>query len=138
MNPLSNPLEGFAPALYLSVLSSVAHADGLHPIEEELLQQQAANFGLDLKALPPMPDDLGDIPWPTRVLVYRDAVMLALADDGALSAEENEYLRALALRLALPLERAQAILAWVEDYSAILDRFESMLREQGAAPPRSA
>jgi hypothetical protein len=130
MNPLSNPLEGFAPELYLTVLSEVAHADGLQPIEEALLQQQAANFGLDMESLPPMPKELGDVPWPTRVLVYRDALMLALADDGTLSSEEQQYLRELTGRLRLPTERAEAILDWVKDYSAVLDRFEGILREQ--------
>jgi hypothetical protein len=38
MSPLNNPLEGFSPELYLATLSEVAHADGLHPVEQELLE----------------------------------------------------------------------------------------------------
>ena len=76
-----------------------------------------------------MPAELGTIPWPTRVMVYRDALMLALADAGSLSPEEQDYLRSLAERLGLPEDRCADILAWVTDYSDVLDRFEDLLRE---------
>lgn len=130
MNQLTTRLEGFAPDLYLAMLSEVAHADGLQPVEEALLQQQAAHFGLDMKSLRPMPNELGEVPWTTRVLVYRDALILALADDGTLSSEELQYLRELTRRLHLTTERAEAIFEWVKDYSAVLDRFEDILSEQ--------
>ena len=81
MDPLSNPLDGLSPELYVATLSKIAHADGLHPAERELLDHHAAHFGVDLDNLPVVPDDLSALPWATRVLVYRDAVTLALIDD---------------------------------------------------------
>ena len=101
MNPLSNPLDGLSPDLYVATLSKIAHADGLHPAERELLDHHAAHFGVDLDNLPVVPDDLSALPWVTRVLVYRDAVTLALVDD-EMSAEERQYLDDLAGRMALP------------------------------------
>ena len=95
MNPLSNPLDGLSPDLYVATLSKIAHANGLHPAERELLDHHAAHFGVDLDNLPVVPDDLSALPWATRVLVYRDAVTLALVDD-EMSAEERQYLDDLA------------------------------------------
>lgn len=128
MNPLNNPLEGFAPDLYLATLSEVAHSDGLHPIEEELLRQQAANFGLSLDDLPTVPRDLSDLPWTTRIVVYRDALMLAYADAETLSPQEQQYLADLARRMGLPAARTDAIAAWTKDYGDVLDRFGLLLQ----------
>ena len=108
MDPLSNPLDGLSPDLYVATLSKIAHADGLHPAERELLDHHAAHFGVDLDNLPVVPDDLSALPWVTRVLVYRDAVTLALVDD-EMSAEERQYLDDLAGRMALPTATAEAI-----------------------------
>ena len=127
MNPLSSSLDGFSPELYLATLSEVAHADGLHPLEHELLQKQAAALGVDLGALPSVPADLSSLPQETRVLVYRDALMLAYADDDALSAAERTYLSSLAERLSLSVEHAQAIDRWVTDYGALVERFDALL-----------
>ena len=91
MNILDNPIEGFAPELYIATLSKLAHVDGLHDSEQEILDQHAARFGIDLANLPDMPEDLTELPWATRVLVYRDAVMLAIADEET-SDEERRYL----------------------------------------------
>lgn len=102
MNPTSNPLEGFSPEIYLATLSEVAHADGLHPIEEDLLSQQAIVFGVDMNNLPAVPKDLSHLPWSTRIVVYRDAVTLAFADDDALSNDEQAYLGDLAKRMDIP------------------------------------
>ena len=91
MNPLQNPLDGFSPELYIAALSMVAHSDGLHSTERDILEQQAAHFGVDLGNLPDVPDDLSKLPWATRILVYRDAFMLTLADDYS-SVKEQQYL----------------------------------------------
>ena len=58
MDPLRNPLDGLSPALYVATLSEIAHADGLHPAERELLEHHAAHFGVDLEDLPAVPRDL--------------------------------------------------------------------------------
>ena len=79
---------GFWKAIDVATLSSVAHSDGLHPDEREMLEQHASRFGVDLDALPEVPEDLSNLPWVTRILVYRDAYILALAD-GSLSSEED-------------------------------------------------
>ena len=121
MNRLSNPLDGLSPDLYVATLSKIAHADGLHPAERELLDHHAAHFGVDLDNLPVVPDDLSALPWATRVLVYRDAVTLALIDD-EMSAEERQYLDDLAGRMALPAATVEAISSWVRDYATLLER----------------
>ena len=130
MNLLNNPLEGFSPELYLATLSDVAHADGLQSVEEELLRQQARTFGLDLDALPAVSDDLSHLPWSTRVLVYRDALMLAFADSDTLSPEEQQHLAGLAERMRIPTETVDAVKAWVLDYGALLDRLTSLIQRE--------
>ncbi len=125
MDPLRDPLNGLSPSLYVATLSEFAHADGLHPAVRELLDQYAAHFGVDLDNLPAVPRDLSALPWATRVLVYRDAVTLALADE--MSAEEERYLRDLAERMGLPAETVAAVSAWVGDYAALLQRLDALI-----------
>ena len=66
-------LDRFAPELYVAILSEVARSDGLDAQEQAILAQYASRFEVDLNALPEVPAELSDIPWSTRVLVYRDA-----------------------------------------------------------------
>ncbi len=128
MNPLQNPLDGFSPELYVATLSKMAHSDGLHPAEQDILEQHAAHFGIDLNNLPDIPNDLSKLPWATRVLVYRDALMLALADDYS-SVEEQRYLADLAKRMELPTKTTDSIASWVEDYGTLLERFDVLLND---------
>ena len=128
MNPLQNPLDGLSPELYVATLSKVAHSDGLHPAEQDLLDQHAVNFGIELGNLPDVPEDLSKLPWATRVLVYRDAVILSLADEQT-SAEEQQYLADLAKRMALPARTADSITSWVNDYGTLLERLDLLMSE---------
>ena len=80
----------------------------------------------DLDNLPVVPDDLSALPWATRVLVYRDAVTLALVDD-EMSAEERQYLDDLAGRMALPAATVEAISSWVRDYATLLERLDNLI-----------
>ena len=132
MDPLSNPVEGLSPDLYVATLAEVAHADGLHPAERELLDHHAERFGVDLEKLPPLPRDLSALPWATRVLVYRDAVTLALVDE--MSAEERQYLKDLAGRRALPAATVDAVFSWVRDYGALLERLDELISESSSPP----
>ncbi|MCY4212493.1 MAG: hypothetical protein OXF68_02585 [Gammaproteobacteria bacterium] len=126
MDLLHRTLEGFSPELYLAALSRVAHSDGLHPDEQEMLDQHACRLGIDLDDLPELPRDLSDLPWATRILVYRDAYMLALAD-GLFSPEEEKYLAELAGRLKLSQEKVGSIQRWVRDCEGLLERFDEIL-----------
>ncbi len=126
MDPLRDPLDGLSPSLYVAALAEVAHADGLHATERDLLEQCAARFGVDLDELPEVPHDLSALPWPTRVLVYRDAVTLAIAD-GVSTEEEQQHLRDLAERMGLPDETVAAVSAWVLDYESLLERLEILI-----------
>ena len=130
MNILDNPIEGFSPELYIATLSKLAHVDGLHDSEQEILDQHAERFGIDLTNLPDVPEDLTELPWPTRVLVYRDAVMLAIADEET-SNEERQYLVDLARRMKLPSETIDAIEAWVREYGALLERLDEIVEPPG-------
>ena len=58
VDPLRDPLDGLSPLLYVATLSEIAHVDGLHPAERDLLDQHAAHFGVDLGNLPPVPRHL--------------------------------------------------------------------------------
>ena len=127
MDTLRDPLDGLSPSLYVATLAELAHADGLHPAERELLERHAAHFGVDLDNLPEVPRDLSTLPWATRVLVYRDAVTLALVD--GMSAEEEQYLRDLADRMGLPAETVAAVFTWVDDYEALLARLDALINE---------
>ncbi|MBE9098985.1 hypothetical protein [Vacuolonema iberomarrocanum] len=131
MNFSSSVLESFSADLYLSTLAQVAHSDGLHPDEEAILREQAANFGLDILSLPDVPHNLAELPWTTRVLVYRDAFMLAHTDE-KLSDEENSYLMELARRLDLPVMTVNEIKSWVSDYDALLSRLNQILSSNHA------
>ena len=125
MDPRRDPLNGLSPSLYVATLSEIAHVDGLHPAERDLLDQHASHFGVNLDDLPEVPRDLSALPWATRVLVYRDAVTLALADE--MSPEEERYLRDLAQRMGLPAETVAAIFTWVSDYETLLERLEALI-----------
>lgn len=127
MDPLRNPLDGLSSSLYVATLSEIVHVDGLHPAERELLEQHAAHFDVDLDNLPAVPRDLSTLPWGTRVLVYRDAVTLALAD--GMSAEEERYLGDLGERMRLPAETVTAIANWVGDYEALLNRLDALINK---------
>ena len=122
-----DPLEGFSPELYIAALSEVAHSDGLHATEMAILEEHAERFGIDLDRLPALPGHLSDLPAATRVLVYRDAYMLGMAD-GVKSGPETRRLEELAARLVLTPANAESIGKWVHDYSALLDRFRELLR----------
>ena len=74
---------------------------------------------------PKYPRDLSALPWATRVLVYRDAVTLALADE--MSPEEERYLGDLAERMGLPAETVAALFTWVRDYEALLNRLDALI-----------
>ena len=126
MDPLRDPLDGLSPSLYVATLSEIAHVDGLHPAEQDILQQHAAHFDVDLDDLPAVPRDLSTLPWATRVLAYRDAVTLALVDE--IGPEEEQYLRDLADRMGLPTETVVEICTWVADYEALLARLDALIR----------
>ena len=126
MDLLHRTLEGFSPELYLATLSKVAHSDGLHPDEQELLEQHASRLGVDLNALPDLPEDLSGLPWATRILVYRDSYMLALADS-SFSSEEEKHLAELAGELNLSQGKTDSIHVWARDYEELLERFDGIL-----------
>ena len=126
MDLLHRTLEEFSPELYLATLSRVAHSDGLHPDEQAMLEQHASRFGVDLDVLPDVPEDLSNLPWATRILVYRDAYMLALAD-GSFSSKEEKHLAQLADRMKLSAGKTDSIHTWVRDYEALLERFDMVL-----------
>ena len=129
MNLFHNPLDGFSPELYIATLSKLAHSDGIQPSEQDLLEHHAERFGIDLGNLPDVPEKLTDLPWATRVLVYRDAVILSLADELS-STEEQEYLANLAERMKLPIETADSISAWANEYGALLERLDALIDER--------
>ena len=119
-------LDEFSPELYVAILSDVAHSDGLDVEEQAILAQYASRFEVDLDALPDVPADLSDVSWSTRVLVYRDACMLALAD-GSVSSAEETHLAGLANRMALPPGVAETVRAWVRDYGNLIERLDDLL-----------
>ena len=126
MASLYMTLEEFSPDLYVATLSKVAHSDGLHPDEQEMLEQHASRLGVDLDALPDIPEDLSNLPWATRILVYRDAYMLALAD-GSFSTAEDEHLAELAGRMKLSTAKTDSIHVWVRNCGELLERFDRIL-----------
>ena len=128
MSIMNHPLDGFSPELYVSTLMKVAHSDGIHPSEREMLERQAALFGVDIDVLPDAPNDLSALPWATRVLVYRDALILTMADEESSDAEER-HLSDLSARMALPSDVVAEISEWAKDYEILLDRMDALLEE---------
>lgn len=126
----AQPFDDFSPDVYLATLVEVAHSDGLHPDEKNLLEHQAEIFGIDLNDLPEIPEDLSNLSWSTRVLVYRDAVLLAF-EDKYISKEEKEYLNKLSKRLDILPDVADSIFAWVRDYASLLSRMDAILSNGG-------
>ena len=124
-------LAEFSPELYVAILSEVAHSDGLDAEEQAILAQYAAQFEVDLDALPDVPADLSDVSWSTRVLVYRDACMLAWAD-GSVSPAEEAHLADLASRMALPPGVTESVRVWVRDYGNLIERLDALLSVPGA------
>ena len=120
-------LDGFSPNLYIAILSEVAYSDGLAPAEKTMLDEYASRLGIELGAdLPEVPKDLSGVPWATRVLVYRDAYMMALAD-GQVSLEEDEHLIDLATKMSISDDRVNAIRTWTHDYEQLLGRLDDLL-----------
>ena len=128
MDLLDNTLDGFSPELYIATLTQLAHADGIHSDEQDVLDQHAERFGIDLGNLPDVPNDLTELPWATRILVYRDAFMLSIADETT-SNEERLYLFDLAERMKLPAETVDSITLWVQDYGTLLEQLEALVVE---------
>ena len=121
-----NSLDEFSPEHYVAILSQVAHSDGLDAEEQAILEQYASRFDVDLNALPDVPVDLSTISWSTRILVYRDACMLALAD-GSVSSVEEAHLADLASRMLLPQGVTESVRLWVRDYGNLLERLDDLL-----------
>ena len=120
-------LDGFSPDLYIAILSEVAHSDGLEPEEKTMLDEYASRLGFEIGAdMPDVPRDLSSVPWATRIIVYRDAYMIALAD-GQISPEEDAHLIDLAQRMKLPNDKAGAIRTWTHDYQQLLGRLDDLL-----------
>ena len=63
------------------------------------------------------------------MLVYRDVVMLVLADEDT-SEEEQQYLSNLAGRMKLPTEAVHSISEWVVEYGELLERLDSLIGGQ--------
>lgn len=127
MKLLSPDLQDqFSPEHYLAILANIAHSDGIDPEEQAILERYASQFDVDLDALPNVPTDLSEVSWSTRVLIYRDAFMLALAD-GTSSSMEEEQLAELAMRMRLPDSTTEAVRGWVRDYGALLERLHDLL-----------
>ena len=119
-------LDGFSPELYVAILADIAHSDGIDPEEQAILERYASQFGVELNALPSVPAELSEVSWPTRVLIYRDAFMLALAD-GTSSSMEEDRLAELATKMRLPDGTTAAIRTWAVDYGDLLERFHDLL-----------
>lgn len=127
MNLLSLDLQDqFSAEHYLAILSDIARADGIDPEEQAILERYASQFDVDLDSLPNVLTDLSEVSWSTRVLIYRDAFMLAMAD-GTSSPMEKEQLAELAMRLRLPDSTTEAIRRWVRDYGALLERLHDLM-----------
>ena len=124
-------LDEFSLELYVAILSEVAHSDGLDADEQAILAQYASRFEVDLDALPDVPAELSDLSWNMRILVYRDACMLASAD-GSVSPGEEAHLAGLASRMALPPAVTERVRAWVRDYGNLLERLGDLLSGPGA------
>ena len=81
--------------------------------------------------MPDVPADLANVSWSTRILVYRDACMLSLAD-GSYSSVEEAHLADLANRLVLPQSVTESVRLWVRDYGNLLERLDGLLSEPDA------
>ena len=120
-------LDGFSPDLYIAILSEVAHSDGLEPEEKAMLDDYASRLGIEPGAdMPEIPKDLSSVAWATRIIVYRDAYMMALAD-GHVSPEEDAHLIDLANKMKLTHDHAGAIRTWTHDYEKLLERLDNLL-----------
>ena len=119
-------LDQFSPEYYVAILADIAHSDGIDPEEQAILEQYASQFDVDLDALPRVPEDLSDVSWATRILIYRDAFMLALAD-GTSSSIEEQRLAELAERMELPEGTTDSVQRWVRDYGALFERLHDLL-----------
>lgn len=69
-----------------------------------------------------------ELPWATRVLVYRDAIVLSLADDDT-SDQERQYLADLAEGMGLPAEATDSVSVWVQDYGELIERLDILVGE---------
>jgi uncharacterized membrane protein YebE (DUF533 family) len=134
MKPLSINLDAFNPQAYLRALIAIAAVDGVHPLEEAFIRQQATAFGVDPEPLlASSPVDLTEIARGTtgltRRMIYRDCFMLTHAD-GIVSEEERAALEQLRGVLELEPQRAVALEDWVRQYSALLALGEALLSEE--------
>jgi uncharacterized membrane protein YebE (DUF533 family) len=134
MKPLSINLDAFNPQTYLRALIAVAAVDGVHPLEEAFIRQQATAFGVDPEPLlASSPADLAELARGTtaltRRIIYRDCFMLTHVD-GILSEEDRAVLEQLRRVLEIEPQRATALEDWVRQYSALLASGEAILSEE--------
>ncbi len=133
MNPTAIDLGDFDVERYLKLLVAVAAVDGIHPLEEDFLQQQAHLLGVPPTQIPAPTDvdlakEAAGASGPTRRILYRDCFIMAHAD-GHLSDEETEALETIRVALKIPEDRARDIERWTEDYSKLLSEGERLIRE---------
>ena len=122
-------LDHFSVEHYVAILSDIAHSDGIDPEEQEILERYADQLGVDLDKLPSVPEDMSDISWATRILIYRDVFMLALADK-TLSSAEKERLATLAEKMGLQSTTTDSVQKWTREYKALLEQLGDLLESE--------
>ena len=114
-----------------SALVAVAFSDGLHEDEAKYILQQALMLGVDAEPLLAEPGQALEMLTRTSSLatarvVYRDCFILAHVD-GVVTEQELTVLGEIRKRLGVTVERARALEAWAEQFTALLDDGERLV-----------
>jgi tellurite resistance protein len=134
MQTSTSKLTPFEAQSYLRALLSVAAADGISAEEMSYIERQAHLFGVSVDAL--MMEPTADLEAlreqcsaEIRRMIVRDCVTLASIDNDY-NDVERAAVRLISEQLGVTRERLEAFEAWTRDYWAVVERGESLLRDE--------
>ncbi len=129
MDPSIHTLHDFDPAFYIQVLVTLAHIDGLLPIERAYVTAKAELLGVSVDWSPgdgewaPIPSSVSEL---TRRVIVRDCVVLASVD-GDFSDSERGTVHRIAEWLQVDESACDGIEDWLRRYWELMDESEALL-----------
>ena len=129
MDPSIHLMRDFEPAVYIQALVTLAHVDGLLPIERSYVEAQARLLGVPVDwdaadgQLPPIGEQVSEL---TRRIIVRDCIVLASVD-GEFSDDERQLVHRIAAWLRVDEAACDRIEDWLRRYWELMDEAEALM-----------
>lgn len=122
-------MRDFDPAVYIQALVTLAHVDGLLPIERQYVEAKARLLAVDIAwdaadgKLPPIAESVSEL---TRRVIVRDCIVLA-GVDGEFSDDERKVVHRIAAWLEVEESACDRIEDWLRRYWELMDEAEALM-----------